>query len=501
MILHLVSAVAILLGTISVPVLATAEIQTITVTHTYIMGDRDSKEDARVLCYMTAKRKALDKAGVLIESSSEVKNFQLTKDQVTSYSAAILSIEVVKEEFGFKNGTTNLTMTVKANVDMADVRKRLTEIVADKSLQGKVDVQQQQIRKLEQQLQALNEKLGGAPESSKDEVQKDRSVELAAYVRLNAERGEARAQYHLGLMYLNGKGAPQDHEQAVAWIRRAAEQGFASAEAFLGSMYLEGFGLPQDYAQALVWLRKGAEKGNAYAQLKLGQMYLMGWGVLQDDAQVFRWWMTAAEAGDMFAQFQLASLYFTGKGVPKDDTQAFRWYVKAAEAGHGDAEFQLGWTYETGYGVTKDYQRALRWYTKAAEAGHAQSQGTLGWWYESGTVVPQDNGQAFRWYTKASEAGNAYAQGNLGLMYYNGKGVTQDYVQAHKWFNIAAATETDKGKREGYIKNRDRVARMMTAQQIAEAQQLAREWKPKISCSAHPCLWAEMFLDSMIRTF
>jgi hypothetical protein len=44
------------------------------------------------------------------------------------------------------------------------------------------------------------------------------------------------------------------------------------------------------------------------------------------------------------------------------------------------------------------------------------------------------------------------------------------------WFNLAGAS----GEASG-IENRDTVARKMTAEQIAEAQRRAREWKPKKS--------------------
>jgi uncharacterized protein len=42
------------------------------------------------------------------------------------------------------------------------------------------------------------------------------------------------------------------------------------------------------------------------------------------------------------------------------------------------------------------------------------------------------------------------------------------------WFNLAAA----RGIKEA-MTNRDKVAKHMTPAQIAEAQKLAREWKPK----------------------
>lgn len=171
-----VLSVIVLLTTLVLPTVAIAATQTITATHTYVMGDNDSRNDARQLCFLIAKRKVLEMAGSFIQSSTEVKNFDLTRDQITSYSAAVLSVEIVKEDYSFTNGHNALTLTVKADVDVADVQKRLAAIVADKSLQGKIEGQQQQIRQLEQQVQTLNSRLSVAPVSSSGELRKERNV-------------------------------------------------------------------------------------------------------------------------------------------------------------------------------------------------------------------------------------------------------------------------------------------------------------------------------------
>ncbi len=89
-------------------------------------------------------------------------------------------------------------------------------------------------------------------------------------------------------------------------------------------------------------------------------------------------------------------------------------------------------------------------------------------------AVPQDDAEAVRRFRLAAVLGFAGAQFNLGVMYSKFRGVPQDYVQAHMWFNLAAA----QGK-ESYRKSRDILAEQMTPAQIAEAQRLAREWKPK----------------------
>ena len=59
-------------------------------------------------------------------------------------------------------------------------------------------------------------------------------------------------------------------------------------------------------------------------------------------------------------------------------------------------------------------------------------------------------------------------------MYGAGRGAPQDYVEAHKWLNLSAA-QGDKKAAE----MRDFLTKKMTTAQIAEAQRLAREWKPK----------------------
>lgn len=95
--------------------------------------------------------------------------------------------------------------------------------------------------------------------------------------------------------------------------------------------------------------------------------------------------------------------------------------------------------------------------------------------FEDGVVAFErgDYATALRLWRSLAEEGNAVAQFNLGLMYAYGRGVPQDYVLAHMWFNLAAAQGD-----QNAVKNRDTAAAKMTPAQIAEAQRLAREWKP-----------------------
>jgi hypothetical protein len=102
--------------------------------------------------------------------------------------------------------------------------------------------------------------------------------------------------------------------------------------------------------------------------------------------------------------------------------------------------------------------------------------------YDKRQGIPQNFAEAVKWYRKAAEQGNAEAQYNLGMMYFAGLGVPKDYALAHMWFHLATSRypASEKAKRGRAEVSRDIAASKMTPAQIAEAQRLAREWKPKM---------------------
>jgi TPR repeat protein len=129
--------------------------------------------------------------------------------------------------------------------------------------------------------------------------------------------------------------------------------------------------------------------------------------------------------------------------------------------------------YHDGLGVPQDYAAAIKWYRLAADEGNANAQAGLASMYAEGQGVPQDYAAAIEWYRLAADQGNANAQYNLGTMYARGEGLPRDNIRAHMWLNLSAA----QGEQDA-AESRDRVARGMTPAQIAQAQKLAREWKP-----------------------
>lgn len=232
----------------------------------------------------------------------------------------------------------------------------------------------------------------------------DSASELFAKTRQRAEKGEAQAQYELGMLYAGGTGTSRNPSQSAKWFRKAAEQGLAKGQYQLGLAFANGRGVRPSESDAVVWYRKAGEQGLAEAQVALGLCY------------------------------------YNGQGIEQSETEAAAWFRKAAGQDYAYAQYELGQCYLEGSGVTKDISEGVRLTREAAEAGFPLAQNELGVCYQKGIGVPVDN------------------------------------VQAYKWFNLAASQDDEHAPdiRVSLAK----VESMLSKEQIAEAQRLAREFRP-----------------------
>ena len=172
------------------PCLASAKTETIVATHKYQMGDNDSRNDARRMCFLEAKRKVIEKAGTYIESYTQVKNYQLTKDEIEVYSAALLKVETIKENWKLSGATMAVEITVKAEVDTSYIEKQLSLIKKDKSVQTKIKNQQFQIKDLELKVIQLQKSLGSVDATKASELRKERNVTFKRIDSLEAKKIE-----------------------------------------------------------------------------------------------------------------------------------------------------------------------------------------------------------------------------------------------------------------------------------------------------------------------
>ena len=132
------------------------------------------------------------------------------------------------------------------------------------------------------------------PKSVQSQVKLPKQV---AELRSKADKGDADAQFKLGLKYATGEGVARDSAEAVKRYRKAADQGNHSAQCNLGLMQAHGEGMDKDPTEAAKWLCKAAEQGYADAQSNLGVRYAKGEGVLKDEIEALAWFNVSSISG------------------------------------------------------------------------------------------------------------------------------------------------------------------------------------------------------------
>jgi len=229
---------------------------------------------------------------------------------------------------------------------------------------------------------------------------------------------------------------------------------------------------------------KADEITDPVMQYRLGMHYLFGISVEQNYGKAVKWFTQSARQGYLSAQNNLGTLYAQGLGVSRNYREAFKWLDRAARRGSADAQQNLGLMYASGLGVDRDYHKAFMWFRLSAAQGHAGAQAQLGGLYSQGHGVDRDHLKAVKWFRKAARQGNSYAQYHLALSYRDGRGLPADEVQAYKWFLLSAQNPREdslEGKKtlsSDIETARQKLEQKLTADQLEEAQAMARQWKP-----------------------
>lgn len=98
-----------------------AEVKTYEGVGEYSMGERDTLETAKQGAKDRALRNALERAGVLIQSSSRSEDLELVEDLITSQTGAILKVvDVMYERIDFL-----VKAIVTVEIDVEDLNRRL----------------------------------------------------------------------------------------------------------------------------------------------------------------------------------------------------------------------------------------------------------------------------------------------------------------------------------------------------------------------------------------
>jgi TPR repeat protein len=116
-----------------------------------------------------------------------------------------------------------------------------------------------------------------------------------------AQGADPQALLTKGLtLYKNGDG-----EGAAPLFRRAAQAGSPDGMIDLAMLYLNGKGVPQDPQQAVALLERASAKGSVIASENLGRMYQQAVGIWFNRDHAIHWYQVAEQQGSTIAASQI----------------------------------------------------------------------------------------------------------------------------------------------------------------------------------------------------
>lgn len=186
------------------------------------------------------------------------------------------------------------------------------------------------------------------------------SSESAETLLEKAKEGDARAQFRMGIAYMDGIGVKPNLRKSAKWFTASAVQDYGPAQYRLAQCLTYGIGVGTNLRAAAICYRKAAEKGIADAQYYYGLLLLYGIGIEQNESSALRWIKAAEEQDYLEATFRLGMHYYN-ELVALDDSlgnilldSACYYLIKAADRGHEQAITLLTRTNELQYLYAND---------------------------------------------------------------------------------------------------------------------------------------------------
>ncbi|MDA8100709.1 MAG: tetratricopeptide repeat protein [Nitrospiraceae bacterium] len=165
---------------------ARAEIKVIEADAAYAMGDNDSKVDARRIATQEAKRKALEQAGTYVASLTQVKEYRLTKDEVTAYTAGILETDIIADESRGSASKPELYIKVRCKIDTAVLLAQIDQYRENEELRDQIEDAAKQQAELKKERDELVRQLA----AEKDKAKAAETQKKLANVLTSEETGE-----------------------------------------------------------------------------------------------------------------------------------------------------------------------------------------------------------------------------------------------------------------------------------------------------------------------
>ena len=137
-------------------------VRIVTATADYRMGEHDTKMDATRMTIEAAKRQALEQVAMYLESVTEVKNLDVTRDEIRTYTAGIVTVLNQQTRTRLEDGGVVIHVDLTAQVDQSEVIQAINALRENERATHELASLRTEAEQLRQQLDAANVALATA---------------------------------------------------------------------------------------------------------------------------------------------------------------------------------------------------------------------------------------------------------------------------------------------------------------------------------------------------
>lgn len=200
------------------------------------------------------------------------------------------------------------------------------------------------------------------------------TVEAKRRLRQAAQKGSHEAQYYLGACHEWGwYDTTINLRESVLWYKKAVSQSYPDAEYTLAALYEDGRGVPQDLQEACRLFRLAAEHGHTGAMVSLSGLLREGRGCQANLIAAMDWLKEAVDLGDAWGMFKLARQIEAGAGPQDKKYDAKDLIKRSAEGNYPEAQYE----YAIALIEADRREDGLEFLRMAAQAGNTDAQDAL----------------------------------------------------------------------------------------------------------------------------
>lgn len=199
---------------------------TVEIEQSYILGDGDTKIDARNIALQHAKVKAAEMAGSYVKSERVIKDDEIKSETIKTISTALMQVGIKDERFSvIDSDKMQISLVVSATLDKRSILNKLGLLKKDRQKRKQMEQIEKENSRLQKELNSLNQKLAKLKQSQKSSgIQVKPRQELVkrrdeVFAEIEKNQNSISAIFKKGTLFAMAKQGSKDLEIAKDDIR------------------------------------------------------------------------------------------------------------------------------------------------------------------------------------------------------------------------------------------------------------------------------------------